>query len=48
VAPIGFSPSGLPVGVQIIGPQFGDRTTIEFARLLEREYQAFVAPPGYD
>jgi amidase len=48
VAPIGFSPAGLPIGVQIIGPQFGDRTTIEFARLLEREYHAFVAPPGYE
>jgi amidase len=48
VAPIGFSPAGLPIGVQIIGPQFGDRTTIEFARLIEREYQAFVPPPGYE
>jgi amidase len=48
VAPIGFTPGGLPVGVQIVGPQYGDRTCIEFARLLEREYQAFVPPPGYD
>jgi amidase len=47
VAPIGFTPRGLPVGVQIIGPQYADRTTIGFARLLEREYQAFVPPPGY-
>ena len=48
VAPIGFSPAGLPIGVQIIGPQYGDRITIEFARLLEREYQGFVQPPGYE
>jgi amidase len=48
VAPIGFTPAGLPVGVQIVGPQYGDRTCIEFARLLEREYQAFVPPPGYE
>jgi len=48
VAPIGFSPAGLPIGVQIIGPQYGDRSTIEFARLLEREYQGFVQPPGYE
>ncbi len=47
-APIGFTDDGLPVGVQIVGRQFGDRTCIEFARLLERSYQAFVPPPGYD
>lgn len=47
VAPIGFTPGGLPVGVQIIGPQYGDRTSIEFARLLEREFQSFVPPPDY-
>jgi amidase len=47
VAPIGFTPSGLPVGVQIAGPQYGDRVCIEFARLLEDEYQPFVPPPGY-
>ena len=47
VAPIGLTPGGLPVGVQIAGPQYGDRTCIAFARLLEREYQAFVPPPGY-
>jgi amidase len=28
VAPIGLTKSGLPVGVQIIGPQYGDRTCI--------------------
>jgi amidase len=48
VAPIGFTPSGLPVGVQIVGPQYGDRTTIDFARHLEREYQPFTPPPGYE
>jgi amidase len=48
VAPIGFTPSGLPVGVQIVGAQYADRECIEFARLLEREYQAFVPPPGYE
>lgn len=47
-APIGFTKDGLPVGVQIIGPQYGDKTCLHFARLLEKEYQAFVAPPGYD
>jgi amidase len=46
-APCGFTPSGLPVGVQIVGPQYGDLTCLAFARLLEREFQAFVPPPGY-
>jgi amidase len=48
VAPIGLSARGLPVGVQIIAPQYGDRTGLRFARLLEREYYGFVPPPGYD
>ena len=47
-APIGASPEGLPIGVQIAGPQYGDLTCIRFAELLEREYRGFVAPPGYE
>lgn len=47
VAPAGLTRSGLPVGVQIIGPHLGDRTCIHFARLLEQEFGGFVAPPGY-
>jgi amidase len=46
-APCGFTPGGLPVGVQIVGPQYGDLMCLAFARLLEREFQAFVPPPGY-
>ena len=48
VAPAGLAPSGLPVGVQIVGPHLEDRTTIEFARLLANEIGGFVPPPGYD
>ena len=48
VAPIGFTGDGRPVGVQIIGPHCGDRTTIAFAGLLEKEYQGFVPPPGFE
>ncbi len=47
-APIGFTERGLPVGVQIVGPQYSDRTCLHFARLLEKEYQGFVPPPGYE
>ncbi len=47
VAPVGFSSEGLPVGVQIVGPQHGDRTCIAFAKLIEQEFQPFVSPAGY-
>jgi len=46
-APIGLTAAGLPVGLQIIGPEGEDPTTIEFARLLAAEVGGFVAPPGY-
>ncbi|MBV9569434.1 MAG: amidase [Hyphomicrobiales bacterium] len=47
VAPIERSPEGLPIGVQIIGPYLEDRTTIEFAGLVEREFGGFVPPTGH-
>jgi amidase len=45
VAPIGATRSGLPIGMQIIGPYLEDRTTIGFAALLEREFGGFRPPP---
>lgn len=48
VAPAGFTPSGLPVGVQIIGAQYMDRQCIQLARMLEQEFQPFVPPKGCD
>jgi amidase len=48
VAPAGLTSEGLPVGVQIVGPQYGDLTCLAFAQLLEREYRGFVPPAGYD
>jgi amidase len=47
VAPVGLTPSGLPVGVQIIARQFADLTALRFAELLERDYYGFVPPPGH-
>jgi amidase len=47
-APLGFSPEGLPVGVQIVGAQYADRTTIQLAKLLEAAWQGFVPPPGWE
>lgn len=48
VAPIGRSDSGLPIGLQIMGPFWEDATPIVFAKLLAREQGGFVAPPGYE
>jgi len=46
-APLGFSADGLPVGVQIVGAQYADRTTIRVAGLLEKAWQGFVPPEGW-
>ena len=48
VAPAGLSRSGLPVGVQIMGPAYGDLTCISVAERLEREFQGFRPPKGWD
>jgi len=48
IAPAGFTSEGLPVGVQIVGPQYRDYTCISFAQLLEKEFQSFVPPPGFE
>jgi len=48
VAPIGRSPEGLPIGVQILGRQYNDYTCLRFAKLLEERYRAFVPPPHFD
>ena len=45
-APIDRSETGLPIGVQIVGPHLEDRTTIAFAALMEREFGGFMPPPG--
>jgi amidase len=45
--PIGLTGEGLPVGLQIIGPEGEDPTTIEFARLLAAEIGGFAPPPAY-
>lgn len=45
VMPAGQSKAGLPIGVQIIGPLFEDRTPLAFAQLLESEYGGFARPP---
>jgi len=46
-APLGLTPEGLPVGMQIIGAEGEDLTTIEFARLLANEIGGFTPPPKF-
>ena len=45
--PRGQTRSGLPIGLQAIGPYLEDRTSIRFAELVSREFGGFQAPPGY-
>ena len=47
VIPTGPSEQGLPIGVQIAGPEYGDLITIGVAQLLEAEGFRFTPPPGY-
>ncbi|ATL66246.1 amidase [Nocardia terpenica] len=42
--PAGRGDDGLPVGVQILGPMFCDRTPLRLAELLEREIGGFEPP----
>ena len=47
IIPTGLSDKGLPIGIQIIGPQYGDLKTIGLAKLLEQEGYKFQAPNTY-
>jgi amidase len=47
VVPLGPAPSGLPIGVQVVGPIHGDRTTIAVAGWLEEAGYGFQAPPSW-
>ncbi len=47
VAPVGLSASGLPVGMQIVGPYLEDRTALHFARAVAEATGGFRPPPGY-
>ena len=47
VAPIGRTAAGLPLCVHIAGPNYGDRTTIAAAALIEQALGGFTPPPGW-
>jgi len=44
VAPVGITESGVPTGVQIIAPRYGDKVAIHFAGLMEDCLNAYRIP----
>ncbi|MCY3810240.1 MAG: amidase [Gammaproteobacteria bacterium] len=47
VIPTGPDDAGLPIGVQIIGPEYGDLVTLGVAQFLEDSGFAFTPAPAY-
>lgn len=47
VAPVGLTPAGLPVGMQIVGPYLEDRTPIDFACHLADLLGPAPVPPAF-
>ena len=47
VAPVGLTGEGLPVGLQIVGPEFADLSTIWLAGELAKLIGGYQPPPGY-
>ena len=45
VVPVGLTSGGVPVGIQVVGPYLGDRTTLGFARYLESLLGGYRVPP---
>lgn len=48
VAPVGIAADGLPVGMQIVGPEHGDLATIDFARRMADVLGGYRCPPGFE
>ena len=47
VIPTGLNGQGLPIGLQIVGPEYGDLITIGVAEQLEAAGFGFTPPPNY-
>ena len=47
IVPTGLDDQGLPIGVQIVGPEYGDLSTIGVAKQLEQVGYTFMPPAGY-
>ena len=48
VVPVGRTSSGLPVGIQVVGPYLGDLTTLRVAERLEALTGGYEPPPMVD
>jgi len=48
VAPAGRTKSGLPVGIQIVGPYMEDATPIDIALKMAQTIGGFTPPPGHN
>jgi amidase len=46
-APVGLTRSGLPVGIQIVGPHLDDATPIDVAARMADVIGGFRMPKGY-
>lgn len=47
IVPTGLDTHGLPIGIQVVGPEYGDLTTLGVARFLEQQGFQFQPPSGY-
>jgi amidase len=46
VPPVGHTPDGLPIGVQVVAPYLHDRTSLAFARAIEDVIGGYRPPPA--
>lgn len=46
--PLPWKVDNMPAGIQIIGPSYGDRTTLAFSALCDEIFGTFTPPPGFD
>jgi amidase len=45
--PLGLNASGLPVGAEVVGPEFSDLGCIQIAHLIEQAFGGCARPPGF-
>ncbi len=45
--PLGMSPDGLPMGIQVVGPWWSEPELIQFAKLTAALTPGFIRPAGY-
>jgi len=45
--PLGLGDTGLPLAMQVVGPQYSERQLLAFAKLIEPLHDGFVRPPEH-